>query len=157
MLLQSAGINRLPVELLEGSLRFLPIRSLKDARLTCQHWGAVGARCLFRRVYFAPRQEVIDVFLKITGNEAFTSNIEELVYDARLFWRRFEDPQVYTDAYNYGFSDTYPENGFYDPREEEPEYGDSDSDVNVAAIAANEQDTRGSALLHGGVGMTDLA
>lgn len=152
MLLQSAGINRLPVELLEGSLRFLPIRSLKDARLTCQHWGAVGARCLFRRVYFAPRQEVIDVFLKITGNEAFTSNIEELVYDARLFWRRFEDPQVYTDAYSHGFPDAYPENGLG-----ERGFDDTDSDVNVAAIAENEQDTRGSALLHGGVAMTDLA
>ena len=37
-------------------------------------------------MFFAPRQEVIDDFMKITGNKAFASNIEELVYDARLFW-----------------------------------------------------------------------
>ncbi len=133
MSILSMDFNRFPVELLEGILRFLPVQSLKNARQTCKHWGAVGARCLFRRVYFAPRQEVIDVFLEITKNEAFTSNIEELVYDAHLFWRRLQSSP-----------NAYPENGIDDLREEDWGF-DDDIDDDEVAIAENEQDTRGSA------------
>lgn len=85
----------MPVEVLENSLRFLPTRSLKKARLTCKYWGAVGARCLFHRIYFTPRKEVIDLFLKIVGDEAFASNIEELVYDSRLFTDRIYEVERY--------------------------------------------------------------
>jgi len=145
MHIQSVDFNRLPIELLEGSLRFLPVQSLKNARLTCKHWGAVAARCLFRRVYFAPRQEVIDVLLEITKNEAFSSNVEELVYDARLFWRRLEDPEVYTNAYSQGFPDAYPENDIEDVREEDWEHDDDIEDDEAALAAENEQETRGSA------------
>ena len=87
----------MPVEILQNVLRHLSVVSLKSARLTCKYWAALGARCLFRRVYFAPRQDVIDVFLEITGNAAFASNIEEMVYDARLFWSHLEDPHAYAD------------------------------------------------------------
>ena len=87
----------MPVELLENALRRISIVSLKRARLTCKYWAAVGARSLFRRVYFAPRRDVIEVFLEITGNEAFASNIEEMVYDARLFWSYLQDPHIYVD------------------------------------------------------------
>lgn len=85
----------MPVEVLENSLRFLLTRSLKKARLTCKHWGAVGARYLFHRIYFTPRKEVIEIFLKIVGNEAFASNIEELIYDSRLFADRMDEVERY--------------------------------------------------------------
>ncbi|KAL8789707.1 MAG: hypothetical protein Q9195_006704 [Heterodermia aff. obscurata] len=38
---------------------------------------------------------MIDVFVKITSREAFASNVEEMVYDARLFWSYLEDPANY--------------------------------------------------------------
>ena len=97
MLIQSNHVGRMPVEILQTVLRRLSVVSLKRARLTCKHWAALGARCLFRRVYFAPRRDIMDVFLEITGNTAFASNIEEMVYDARLFWSYLEDPHVYAE------------------------------------------------------------
>ena len=114
---------RLPVELHENILRRVPVPSLKRARLTCKQWAAVGARCLFRRVYFAPRQDVIEIFLEITGNRAFASNIEEMVYDARLFWSYLEDAQIYAewlkdfehfDCHDYKNFDDYDFSGFDD-------------------------------------------
>ena len=91
---QRAGAPELPVEVLEDIVQLLPRTSIKNARLTCKHWREVGARYLFRRTYFAPQQEILDLFAKITSDKAFASNVEELIYDARLFWRRFEDPAV---------------------------------------------------------------
>ena len=98
----------MPVEILQNVLRCLSVVSLKRARLTCKYWAALGARCLFRRVYFAPRRDVIEVFLEITGNTAFASNIEEMVYDARLFWSYLEDPHVYAEwLHRFEWSDGY--------------------------------------------------
>ena len=41
--------------------------------------------------------------MNITQNAAFASNVEVLVYDARLFWAYMEVPTVYHEAYKQGF------------------------------------------------------
>ena len=103
------GIGRLPVELLEHTFRFLPRQSLKQARLTCPVWANAGGRCLFRRVYFAPRPDAIELLVKIVENPTFATNIDELVYDARLFWRYLVDtPEHYALLFRLGFPDSYP-------------------------------------------------
>lgn len=101
-LLQStpgAQLPELPDELLVEILTQLDVSSLKKARLTCRRWGVAGARGLFRRVYFAPRKDLMSVFQAITGNPAFAVNITELVYDARMFWSKFLEPSAYSEAY----------------------------------------------------------
>ncbi|KAL8776348.1 MAG: hypothetical protein Q9194_003200 [Teloschistes cf. exilis] len=87
----------------------LPIRSLKNARLASKQWADVGARCLFKRIYFTPRDAIMQVFTEITQNAAFASNVETLVYDARLFWRHMENPEVYRAAQRRGFPDDFYE------------------------------------------------
>lgn len=49
----------------------------------------------------------MQVFTKITQNAAFVSNVETLVYDARLFWRHMENPEVYRAAQRRGFPDDF--------------------------------------------------
>ena len=58
------------------------------------------------------------MFRRIIQNVAFASNIEELVYDARLFWPHLEDPEVYRRAYNRGFPDSESEPEDWDDWEE---------------------------------------
>lgn len=125
-----------PVELLEAVLRFLPKLSLKTARLTCKKWGEVGARCLFRRIYFAPRKELLDVFIAITQNAAFASNVEVLVYDARLFWPYVAEPEVYSKAHSLDFPEGFlglDEHG----NDDEGNLGDTGSDSDI--IGNNNQ------------------
>ena len=101
-LLQSTpGVQlpELPDELLVEILTQLDVSSLKKARLACRRWSIAGARRLFRRVYFAPRKDLMSVFQAITGNPAFAVNITELVYDARMFWSKFLEPSAYSEAY----------------------------------------------------------
>lgn len=97
---QANEIGRLPVEILKEIHKLLPC--VKSARLTCKQWAAVGSHYLFRRVYFAPRCEVMNHFTAITQNKVFAHNIEELVYDARLFWARFEKINMYRTAMKRG-------------------------------------------------------
>ena len=97
------GICDLPLELLIEVLRELDTTSKKKARLTCRQWAGAGANCLSHRVYYAPRQDRIDIFNSITENTTFAANFTELVYDARLFCHRvLEDPQ-YRSYYQGGF------------------------------------------------------
>ncbi|KAL8826424.1 MAG: hypothetical protein Q9191_003812 [Dirinaria sp. TL-2023a] len=132
-------MDSLPNEILGGILHLLPIYSLKDARLTCKSWRDAGARYLFRRVYFAPRYEVMDVFTNITQNPAFASNIEELVYDARLFWGYMEVPKKYRKALSRNFPKRYP----FNPKRDRGE-SDSDEDVEEYDNGNNTVDSHGS-------------
>ena len=77
-------------------------RTLDLPANTGETWGH---GIFFRRTYFAPQQEILDLFAKITSDKAFASNVKELIYDARLFWRRFEDPAVFKRAYLKSFPD----------------------------------------------------
>lgn len=47
------------------------------------------------------------VFTNITENAAFASNIETIIYDARLFWRHMETPAVYRAAQRRRFPDDF--------------------------------------------------
>ena len=40
---------------------------------------------MFQRVYFAPRQAWIKKFTSIAANPNFVGNVQELIYDGRLF------------------------------------------------------------------------
>lgn len=95
------GITELPEELLTQVLRYLSGSSLKNARLTCKRWSAAGARNLYRRIYFTPLPEAMQMFSNITENPDFTFGVEELVYDARIFWRHLVDKRIYRCAYEY--------------------------------------------------------
>jgi hypothetical protein len=92
-------IDCVPNEILIEILRQLDSESLKEARLTCSRWARAGAGLLFRRVYFAPHQKVMEVFTNITCEPAFAAGVTELIYDGRMFWRYWTDPDVYYDAY----------------------------------------------------------
>ena len=50
----------------------------------------------------------MDIFGKITSNPAFASNIEELVYDARLYWGHMTEYGMYARAYERGYVFDYP-------------------------------------------------
>ena len=99
---------KLPDELLIEVLRCLDTPSLKEARLTCRRWREAGAHSLFHRVYFTPCKAIMEIFGKITSNPAFASNIEELVYDARLYWGHMTEYANYARAYEYGYVIEYP-------------------------------------------------
>ncbi|KAI4249406.1 MAG: hypothetical protein LQ352_005661 [Teloschistes flavicans] len=107
--MEHTNFGDIPPEILIGILRHLPILSLKDARLACKQWADVGARCLFSRIYFAPRYEVMQVFTNITQNTDFASNVDTIIYDARLFWRYMENPKVYRAAQRRGFPEDFPD------------------------------------------------
>lgn len=80
-------ISDLPDEILVEITRYLQIDSLKNARQVCNRLAKAGASRLFRRIYFAPRKETMELFTRITSEPAFAVGVTELVYDARLFWR----------------------------------------------------------------------
>ena len=80
-------MSSLPDEILVEITRHLQTDSLKNARQVCNRWAKAGASRLFRRIYFAPRKDIMEIFKRITSEPAFAVGVTELVYDARLFWR----------------------------------------------------------------------
>lgn len=93
-------IGDLPDEVLVICLSFLPKADLKSARLTCAHWGRIGAERLFDRVFFAPRKEILEYFKRVSDNPVFSKNITELVYDARLFRKHKLSYQAFKNFYD---------------------------------------------------------
>ena len=91
-------MNDIPNEILSEILEHLESEPLKNARLTCRHWANAGAGKLFQRIYFAPHEEIMNVFTYITSDPTFAANITELVYDARLFWKFWTHPYAYSEA-----------------------------------------------------------
>ena len=79
-------ISDLPDEILVEITRHLQTDSLKNARQVCNRWAKAGASRLFRRIYFAPQKDIMEIFTRITSEPAFAVGVTELVYDARLFW-----------------------------------------------------------------------
>ncbi|KAG6986640.1 hypothetical protein G7Y79_00075g099120 [Physcia stellaris] len=116
-------ISSLPLELLIDSLRWLDVKSLKEARLTCRRWGEAGAHSLYHRLYFAPRKDVMKEFTEITNKPAFAANVTEVVYDARMFWSHAATRPAYDKAFFRGFPSRYEENESSDE-----EMDDSDFD-----------------------------
>ena len=78
-------IRSLPDELLVEMLGKLHKKDLKSARLVCTLWSTAGAKWMFQRVYFAPRETSIKLFTDVAANPAFARNVTELIYDGRLF------------------------------------------------------------------------
>lgn len=78
-------VRNIPDELLVEILGKLPKRDLKNARLACTLWSTAGAKWMFQRVYFAPREIPIKIFKEIGAHPAFALNVKELIYDGRLF------------------------------------------------------------------------
>ena len=98
-------IQSLPDELLVEILGKLYKDQLKTARLTCSLWSTASARWMFQRVYFAPREAPMKTFLDIAASPAFTQNVEELIYDARLFLPELRDPASYSAAFRARVAD----------------------------------------------------
>ena len=88
-------VDSLPDEILLEITPHLDSRSLKNARQVCNRWAKAGASRLFRRVYFAPQKDIMEIFTKITSEPAFAVGITELVYDARVFWRFLTDSEAH--------------------------------------------------------------
>lgn len=85
--------------------------------------------------------EVISQFLVILQNQAFASSIKELVYDARLFWRRLEEPDVYERAHGRDFRRLDGENMEGSDEDEdngEDEWEDGNSSANDLEIELHE-------------------
>ena len=81
----ATSIRNMPDELLADILGKLPKESLKKARLVCSLWSTAGAKWMFQRVYFAPRQAWMEKFTSIAANPNLVGNVQELIYDGRLF------------------------------------------------------------------------
>ncbi|KAF6222034.1 hypothetical protein HO133_001119 [Letharia lupina] len=96
----TSQLDKLPHELLIGILSCLPKIDLKQARLSCHRLRNAGDPELFRRVYFAPREKSMDAFKHIAANPAFNRNMNEVIYDGRLFQQHFLEPEMYYRAYN---------------------------------------------------------
>lgn len=94
-------IHDLPNEVLTKILHHLDQDSLKKTRLVSDRWAKAGAGALFRRVYFAPHHNIMDVFISVTSEPAFASGVKELVYDGRLFWQYLIDPDAHCDMYRH--------------------------------------------------------
>lgn len=116
----ATSIRNIPDELLVDILGKLPKKSLKKARLVCSLWSTAGAKWMFQRVYFAPRQARIRKFTNIAANPNFVRNVQELIYHGRLFlpelgnfasyWSAFgpraiEEFDVYEDHIRNGADD----------------------------------------------------
>jgi len=99
-------IHNLPNEILAKTLHCLDHKSLKKARLVSHRWAKAGAAGLFRRVYFAPHHDIMEVFMSITSEPAFASSVQELVYDGRLFWQYLTDPDAHGDMYRHAVRPT---------------------------------------------------
>ena len=93
------SFDKLPYELWIEILSLLQKKDLKQARLSCCRLRDAGDHLLFRRLYFAPRNETMDAFQHITANPAFCRHITEVIYDGRLFHQKFLKPQNYYKAY----------------------------------------------------------
>ena len=91
--------------MVEDILQLLPRTSIKNARLTCKYWRDVGHGTSSVGPSSLPNQRISTLLAKTINDKAFASNVEELIYDVRLFWRRFEDPALYKRAYLKGFPD----------------------------------------------------
>lgn len=78
-------MDHLPDELLHMVLLELPKGDLKAARLVCSRFSEVGACLLFKRIYFAPRKNVMEDLESVATHPVFSKSIKELVYDTRLF------------------------------------------------------------------------
>lgn len=90
----SPQIHDLPDELLVDILDYLPKVDVKEARLTCTRCTGPGALFLFQRVYFAPRQNMIQSFVRITEHPVSSQTIQEIVYDAMLFQTQYTDEEA---------------------------------------------------------------
>ena len=93
------SIQDLPDEISIQILGYLDTSSLKNARLTSPKWARAGCRWLFRRIFFAPHKAIMAIFSKITHEPAFAVGVEELVYDARLFWPDMTELDAYATIY----------------------------------------------------------
>ena len=98
-LIMAPSIGITPDEVLVEILGMLPKQDLKIARLTCTLWSTAGAKWMFRRVYFAPRNATMKTFSSIAANPAFARNVKELIYDGRLFLPRLSTWKIYRNAF----------------------------------------------------------
>ena len=95
----ACNLEKLPEELHLQILGYLHGSHQKMARLTCRRWSILSAHGLFRRLYFTPLREAMEIFTQIVSNPLFVSEIEEIVYDIRLFWPHLLDENIYRLAY----------------------------------------------------------
>ena len=100
-------IRNLPEELLVEMLGNLRKNDLKSARLVCTLWSTAGAKWMFQRVYFAPRQASMKVFADIAANPAFARNVKELIYDGRLFLPEFATSSSYYPRFSDRFAEEF--------------------------------------------------
>ena len=95
----ATSIQNMPDELLVDIFGKLPKKSLKNARLVCSLWSTAGAKWMFQRVYFAPRQAWMEKFARIAANPNFVGNVQELIYDGRLFLPELGNFAFYWSAF----------------------------------------------------------
>ena len=99
----------LPKEILEQIFGHLRGGSLNLARPTCRQWALAGARDLLYKIYFSSLPEAMNVFAGFTRNPHFASSVNELIYDARIFWHYVLNDAIYRIVYDdvHGYTKTY--------------------------------------------------
>ncbi|KAI2619601.1 hypothetical protein GGR54DRAFT_639926 [Hypoxylon sp. NC1633] len=101
----SSILVRLPAELLESVLIYLPNRDIKNLRLTCSFFrGAAHLR--LTRVFLSPNPLNISVFRAIADHETLRGGVTEIIWDDAWFG---------SPIGSYVFDWSYPFDGFDDP------------------------------------------
>ncbi|KAI4237108.1 MAG: hypothetical protein LQ349_002091 [Xanthoria aureola] len=91
----------LPNEVTLHILSSVPKRDIKQARLVCQLWAALGARLLFDTIYVSPRESDMAVFEAITQHESLRSAPRHLVYDSTVFEQYDEKDYAFNLHWQY--------------------------------------------------------
>ena len=75
----------LPNEVILNILSCLSKKDLKQVRLVCRLWAALGAKSLFDTIYVSPREIDMSVFEAITQHPTLRNTPRHLVYDSAVF------------------------------------------------------------------------
>ncbi|KAI4269420.1 MAG: hypothetical protein LQ337_007300 [Flavoplaca oasis] len=80
----------LPNEVTLNIVSCLSKKDLKQVRLVCRLWAALGAKSLFDTIYVSPREFDMSVFEAITQHQTLRHAPRHLVYDSAVFERLTE-------------------------------------------------------------------
>ncbi|KAL9038208.1 MAG: hypothetical protein Q9180_003272 [Flavoplaca navasiana] len=75
----------LPNEVTLNIVSYLSKKDLKQVRLVCRLWAALGVKSLFDTIYVSPREIDMSVFEAITQHQTLRNAPRHLVYDSAVF------------------------------------------------------------------------
>ncbi|KAI4284453.1 MAG: hypothetical protein L6R38_001412 [Xanthoria sp. 2 TBL-2021] len=91
----------LPNEVTLHILSFMPKMDIKQARLVCRLWAALGGQSLFDTIYVSPRETDMVVFESITQHTTLRNAPRHLVYDSTIFEQYDEEEYAWNIHWQY--------------------------------------------------------